>query len=76
MEELALMLNESEKEPESDPEVQLEENLSYMNARDADSVKKIIKYHLEVISHSLEDVRPSTVSVKHRFDLTSHNPIY
>ncbi len=77
IEELVLTLNEPEKKIESSDEDQLvDEKRSHLNSKDAEAVRKIIKDHLEVIANSFEDVRPSTVSVTHRFVLTSENPIY
>ena len=77
IEELVLMLNESEKKSAVNDEDQLiDENLTHLNRTDAEAVKRIIKNHLEVIATSFEDARPSTVSVTHRFELTSDNLIY
>ncbi len=71
------MLNEPEKKTESNDENQLlDEKLSCLNTKDAESVKVIVRDYPEVIANSIEDVRPSTVSVTHRFELTSENPIY
>ena len=53
----------------------MDEKLSHVNSKDAGAVKKIIRDHTEVIANSFEDVWPSTVSVTHRFELTSENPI-
>ncbi len=44
--------------------------------KDAEAVKKILRDYPEVIANSFEDVRPSRVSVMHRFELTSENPMY
>ncbi len=54
----------------------MEEILPHLNTKDADAVKKIIREYPEVIANSFEVVKPSTVSVTHRFELTSENPIY
>ncbi len=71
------MLNEPEKKIESSDEDQsVDEKLSHLNTKDEEAVKKIIRDHPEVIANSLEDVRPSTVSVTHRFELTSGNLKY
>ncbi len=77
MEELVLMLNEPQKNSQSEDEDQLiEGKLSYLNEIDSEAVKKIIRDYPEVIANSFGDVRPSTVSVTHRSELTSENPIY
>ena len=77
IEELVLMLNEPEKKTERSNEDQLmDEKLSHLNKRDAEAVKKIMRDYPEVISYPFEDVRPSTVSINHRFALTSENSIY
>ena len=47
-----------------------------MKISEAEAVKTIIKSHSEVITTTFEDMRLSTVSVTHRFELTSDNPIY
>ncbi len=66
------MLNESEKKTESSEEDKLlDEKISHLNTKDAKSVKKIDRDYPEFINNSFEDVRPSKVSVKHRFELTS-----
>ncbi len=71
------MLNEPEKKTESSHENELlDEKLSHLNTKDAESVKKMVRDYPEVIANSFEDMRPSTVSVTHRFELTSENPIY
>ncbi len=51
------------------------EKLAHLNTKDAEAVKKIIRDYPAVIANSFEDVRLSTVSVTHRFELTSENPI-
>ena len=77
VEELVPMLNETEKKTESSDEDQLlDEKLSHLNTKDAESVKKIVRDCPEVTANSFEDVRPSIVSVTHRFELTSENLIY
>ena len=77
VEELVLMLSEPEKKAESSDENQFpEEKLSHLRTKDAELVKKIIRNYPEVIAHSFEDVRSSTVSVTHRFELTSESLIY
>ncbi len=77
IEELVLILNESEKKPAVKDENQLiDEKLSYLDITDTEAVKTIIKNHPEVITTSFEDVRPSTVSVTYRFELMSDNLIY
>ncbi len=77
VEELVLTLNEPEKKAKSSYEDQLlDEKLSHLSTKDPKSVKKIIRDYPEVIRNSFEHVRPSTVSVTHRFELTSENPIY
>ena len=69
------MLNEHKKNKESSDEDQLvDEELSHLNTKDAEAVKKIIGDHPEVIANSFEDVRRSAVSDTHRFELTSQNP--
>ena len=71
------MLIELEKKTDSPDEDQLlDEKLSHLNTKDAESVKQILRDYPEVITNSFEDVRPSTVSVTHRFALTFENPIY
>ncbi len=54
----------------------MDEQLSHLNLKDAEAVKKIIREHSEVIDNLFEDVRPSTVSDTHHFELTLENPIY
>ncbi len=77
VEELVLMLNEPDKKTECSNEDQLvNEKLSYLKSKDAEAVKKIIRDHSEVIADSFEEGKPPTVSVTHRFELTSENPIY
>ncbi len=39
-------------------------------------MKQIVRDYPEAIANSFEDVRPSTVSVTHRLELTSENLIY
>ncbi len=76
-EELVLMLNEPEKKTESSDEDQLvDEKLSHLNTQDAEAVKKIIRDYPELIANSFENVRPSAVSVTHRFELTSEKSTY
>ena len=77
IEELVLMLNEPEEETESSDEDQLvDEKLTHLKTKDAEAVKMILRDYPEVIANSFENVTPSTVSVTHRFELTSENPIY
>ena len=77
IEELFLMLNELEKKSAVNDEYHLiDEKLFYLKTRDAQAVKRVIKNHSEVIAPSFKDVRPSTVPVTHRFELTSDNPMY
>ncbi len=77
VEELILILNEPEKKTDSSDEDQfLDEKLSHLNTKDAESVRQIVRDCPEIIANSFEDVRPPTVSVTHRFELTSENPIY
>ncbi len=54
----------------------MDEDLSHLNTRDAKAVNKIIRDYPEVIPDLFEDVRLSKVSVTHRFELASENPIY
>ncbi len=76
VEELVLMLNEPEKKTESsDEDLVLDEKLSHLNTQDAESARKIFRDYPEFISNSFENVRPATVSVTLRFELTSENPI-
>ncbi len=77
IDELVLMLKEPEKEIESSDEDQyVNEKLSHLNSKDTEAVKNIIKDHPGVIANSFEDVRPSTMSVTHRFESISENHIY
>ncbi len=58
VEELVLMLNEPEKKTESSDEDQLlDEKLSHLNTKDAESVKKIVRDYPEAIANSFEDMR-------------------
>lgn len=41
-----------------------------------EEVTTIIRKYPEVLANSLEDVRSSSVSVKHSLELKSDNPIY
>ncbi len=50
--------------------------LSHLNLKDGEAVNKIIRDHPEVSANSFEDLKPSTISVTHRFELTSENPVY
>ncbi len=52
-----------------------EEELSHLNSKDAEAVKKIIRDHPEVIASSFEDLRLPTVSATHHFELMTENPI-
>ncbi len=77
IEELVLMLNEPEKKTESsDADQFVYEKFSHLNSKDVGAVKAIIRDHPDAIANSFEDVRPSTVSVTHHFELTSENPTY
>ncbi len=68
VEELVLMLNEPEKKAcSSDEDALLDEKLSHLNTKDAESVKKSSETIRESLIIRFEDVRPSTVSVTHRF---------
>ncbi len=68
VQELVLMFNEPEKKTESSDEDQLlYENLSYLNMKDVETVRQILRDYPEVVANSFEDVRPSTVSVTHPF---------
>ncbi len=49
------MLNETEKNTESSNEDQL---VDFLNSKDTEAVKKIIRDHPEVIANSFEDVLP------------------
>ena len=70
-------MTKPEKKTESSDEDQLlDEKLSHLSTKDAGSVKKIIRDYPEFIANSFRDVRLPTVSVTHRFELTSESPIY
>ncbi len=76
IEELVLMLNEPQRNSPTQDECQLiEEKLSQLNEEDSEAFERIVREYPEVIANSFEDVRPSTVSATHRFELTSDNPI-
>ncbi len=71
------MLNESEKKVEnSDGDPLVEEKLSCLNAKNAKAVKRIPKNRPEAINTSFEDLRPSTVSIIHCFELKLEISIY
>ena len=76
IEELVLMLNDPQRNSQTQDECQLiEEKLSQLNEEDSEAVKRIVREYPEVIANPFEDVRPATVSVTHRFELTPDNPI-
>ncbi len=54
----------------------MDEKLSYLNSKDFEAVKEITRDHPEGIANSFRDMRPSMVSVTHRFKLMSENSIY
>ena len=48
--------------------------LGHLNQTATEGIKIILSNHPEVIAYSLENVRPSTVAVTSRFELTSNYP--
>ncbi len=70
------MQNEHRRKPKSDDEDQfMSEILTLLNSMEVEAVKQTIKDHSQFIAKSFEDVRPSTVSITHRFELESENRI-
>ena len=74
---LVLMLKDGKTNaPNCEEEELINEKLCHLNQKSTEGVKSILSKYPEVIANSFEDVRPSTVAVTHRFELTSNNPMY
>ncbi len=70
------MYNPTPSTQAEDEESLLDEKLKHLNNILALKVKQVVQKHPGVIASSFEDVRLTTVSVKHSFELTTNNPIY
>lgn len=57
-------------------DVSLSEKLAHHDENRATEIQTFISRYPEVMASSFEEIRPSMVSVAHRFELKSNNPIY
>ena len=71
-----ILKNEKTNTPVCEEEELVNEKLCHLNEKANEGIKKILSEYPEVIANSFEDVRPLTVAVTHRFELTSSNPMY
>ena len=71
------MLNDGKNNtPDFEEEELVSQKLCHLNQTATEGIKSILSKYPEEIANSFEDVRPSTVDVTHRFELSSNNPIY
>ena len=74
-ERLVLVLSDRKTKARDCKEEQLvNRKLCHLNQTATEVIKSILSKYPELIANSLENVRPSTVAVIHRFELTSNNP--
>ena len=74
---LLVMLSDGKTNaPDCKEEGKVNRKLFHLNQTATQGIKTILSKYPEVFANSFEDVRPSTVAVIHRFELTSNNPIH
>ena len=74
---LVLTINESDNQLGELSKTDLtEEKLAHLDSHYASKLRALFDGYEDVIAESFDDVRPSNVSVRHSFELTSDRPIF